>query len=61
MIEQIKFTNFPLNRAFQKPIKAIEDQGRKQKDAITNQNERVAVLTNKDDHKDNYRKYLEIS
>ena len=34
-------------------------QGRKQVDAITNQNERVAALTNEDDHKENYNKILE--
>ena len=31
--------------------KTIEDQGRKKIDAITNQNERLAGLTNKNDHK----------
>ena len=31
----------------------IEDQGRKQIDAIKNLNERLATLTNKDDHNDN--------
>ena len=29
-----------------------EEQGRKQVDAITNQNERLEVITNKDDRKD---------
>ena len=30
-------------------------QGRKQIDAVTNQNERLAVLTNKDDYKDDHK------
>ena len=30
----------------------IEEQERKQIDVITNQNERLALLTNKDGHKD---------
>ena len=33
----------------------IEDQGRKQIDAIKNLNERLATLTNKDDHNDNQK------
>ena len=33
----------------------IEEQGRKQIDVITTQNERRAALTNKDDHKDIYK------
>ena len=32
----------------------IEEEGRKQIDAIANQNERLEAVTNKDDHKDNY-------
>ena len=39
--------------------KTIEEQVRKQIDAITNQNERIAALTNKDDHKDNYKETFE--
>ena len=53
-IEQDKFTYSPLGKAFEKQIKASEDQGRKQIDAITNQTERLATLTSKDDRKDNY-------
>ena len=34
----------------------IEEQGRKQTDATTNQNERLAALTNKDDYKNNHKK-----
>ena len=48
MIEQTKFTYSPLSKAFEKQIKTIKDQGRKQIDAITNQNKRLAALTNKD-------------
>ena len=49
VIEQTKFTYSPLSKAFEKQIKTIEDQGRKQIDAITNQNKRLAALTNKDE------------
>ena len=38
--------------------KTIEGKRRKHIDAVTNQNERLAALTNKDDHKGNYKKYL---
>ena len=34
IIEQAKFTYFPLGKAFQKQIKTIEDQGKKQVDAL---------------------------
>ena len=34
-----KFTYPPLGKAFEKQIKAIEDQGKKQAEAIMNQNE----------------------
>ena len=44
VIEQAKFTYSPLGKI----KKIIEDQGRKQIDAITNQNERLAALSNKD-------------
>ena len=59
VIEQAKFTYSPLDKAFEKQIKTIKDQGRKQIDAITNQNKRLAALTNKDDHKDNYKEIFE--
>ena len=52
IIEQAKFTYSPLGKAFEKQTKTIGEQGRKQIDAITNQNERLAALNNKDDHKD---------
>ena len=59
MIKQAKFTYSPLGKASEKQRKAIEDQGSKQIDAITNQNERLAVLTNKDYHKDNCKEIFE--
>ena len=34
MIQQAKFTYSPLGKAFEKQIKAIEDQGAKQIDAL---------------------------
>ena len=44
-------------KSFRKKTKTIEDQGRKQIDAITNQNKTLAALKNKDDHdhKDIYK------
>ena len=36
IIEQAKFTYSPLGKAFEKQIKTIEDQGRKQIDALKN-------------------------
>ena len=59
MIEQVKFTYSPLGKAFQKQIKTIEDHGRKQIDAIMNQNKRLEALTNIDDHKDNSKEIFE--
>ena len=37
IIEQAKFTYSPLGKAFEKQIKTIEDQGKKQVEAIQNQ------------------------
>ena len=42
MIEQAKFT-YPLEKALSKQTKKIENQEKKQKDAIMNQNETQAV------------------
>ena len=55
IVEQAKFTYSPLGKTFEKQTKMIEDQGRKQIDAIKNLNERLATLTNKDDHNDNQK------
>ena len=38
IIEQTKFTYSPLEKAFERQTKTIEEQGRKQLEAITNQN-----------------------
>ena len=43
IIEQAKFTYSPLGKAFEKQIKTIEEQGKKQVDAITNQSKRLEV------------------
>ena len=59
IIEQAKFRYFPLEKAFEKQTKTSEEPGRKQIDAIINQNNRLAALTNKCDHKNNYKKILE--
>ena len=57
IIEQAKCTYSPLDKAFEKQIKMIEDQRKKQLDAITNQNKRLEALTNKDDYKSICKKY----
>ena len=57
IIDQAKFTYFSLGKAFKKQTKTIVEQGRKQIDAITNQNESLADLTNKHDHKDDHKDY----
>ena len=54
-MEQAKFIYSPLAKAFEKQTKMLEEQGQKKIDAITNQNERLAALTNKNDHKDYHR------
>ena len=59
MIEQAKFTYFSLAKASEKQKKTNEDQGRNQIDVITNQNKKLATLTNQDNDKDNYS-YKEI-
>ena len=55
MIGQAKFTYSPLGKTFEKQIKTIEEQGKKQIDAITDQNEGLAALTNKNDHRDDHK------
>ena len=55
IIEQAKLTYSPLGKAFEKQIKKIEEQGKKQVDTITNQTKRLETLTNKDDHKSIYK------
>ena len=55
-IEQTKLTYSPLGKALEKQTKTTEDQGGNKIDAVTNQNKTLVTLTNKDDHKDNYKK-----
>ena len=59
IMEQAKFTYSPLGKTFEKQTKTIEEQERKQIDAITNLNKILVALTNEDDHKDNYEEILE--
>ena len=49
IIQQAKFTYSPLGKAFEKQIKTIEDQGKKQVKAIQ---DKQIVNINKDDYKD---------
>ena len=51
IIEQAKFTYSPLGKAFEKQIKTIEDQGKKQVDAIKNlkPKEQTKAITYKSD------------
>ena len=49
IIKQAKFRQSPPRKTSEKQTKTIEEQAWKQIDAITNQNERPAILTNKDD------------
>ena len=51
IIEQAKFTYFPLGKAFEKQTKAIEYQGKKQIDALTTlkQKEPEPIKDNKSD------------
>ena len=51
IIEQDKFTYSPLGKAFEKQIKTIEDQGKKQVKAIQDK-ELVNINNNDDDYKD---------
>ena len=51
MIEQAKFTYFPLGKALEKQIKTIEDQGQKQVEALENlkPKEQNAIADKSDD------------
>ena len=59
IMERAKFTQSTLGKAFEKQTKTIEEQGKKQIDAIRNQNRRLEDLTNKDDHKSIYKEILD--
>ena len=56
---QTKFANSPLGKAFEKQTKMMEDQGKKQIDAITNLNKRLEALTNKYDHKSIFKEIFD--
>ena len=51
IIQQAKFTYSPLGKAFEKQIKTIEDQGKKQVKAIQD-NKHLVNINNDDDYKD---------
>ena len=51
MIQQAKFTYSPLGKAFEKQIKTIEDQGKKQVDPLKNL--KTKAITYKSDDDDN--------
>ena len=51
IIEQAKFTYSPLGKAFEKQIKTIKDQGKKQVKAIQD-NKHLVNIINNDDYKD---------
>ena len=55
IIEQTKFTYSPLGKAFEKQIKTIEDQGKKQVDALESlkPKEQTKAITYKSDDDDN--------
>ena len=58
MIEQPKFTYFPLGKACEKQIKAIEYQGEKQIKALE---EHGKQLVKSDDEKDSLKAHRQIS
>ena len=63
IIEQTKFTYSPLGKAFEKQIKTIEDQGKKQVDALENLKDTNKQVVNiNDDYEDKllYSKEREI-
>ena len=51
IIEQAKFTYFPLGKVFQKQTKTIEDQGEKQIKAIRHNKEQLVNINNDDNYK----------
>ena len=58
IIQQAKFAYSPLGKAFEKQIKTIEDQGKKQVKAIQ---DKQIVNINKNDYKDDYKDKLLLS
>ena len=59
IIEKPSLTYSPLGKAFEKQTKTIEEQGKKQIDAITNQSQKLEILTNKDNLKSDYKEKLD--
>ena len=59
IIQQAKFTYSPLGKAFEKQIKTIENQGKKQVKAI--QDKQIVNINNKDSYKDDYKDKLLLS
>ena len=59
IIKQAKCAYSPLGNAFEKQTKTIKEQGKNQIDDITNQNEKLEGLTNKDDHKSIYKEIFD--
>ena len=59
--EQAKFTDPPLGKAFEKQTETAEEQGKKQIDAIKNQNKRLETLTNKDDYHERFDEIIELT
>ena len=59
IIQQAKFTYSPLGKAFEKHIKTIEDQGKKQVKAI--QDKQIVNINDKYDYKDDYKDKLLLS
>ena len=60
IIEQAKFTYSPLGKAFEKQIKAIEDQGQKQVDAVESlkTKEQIKAITYDDEDDDDDNEFL---
>ena len=59
--EQAKFIDPPLAKAFEKQAETAEEQGKKQIDAIKNQNKRLETLTNKDDYHERFDEIIELT
>ena len=51
IIQQAKFTYSPLGKAFEKQIKTIKDQGKKQVKGIQDNNEQLVNINKDDDYK----------
>ena len=58
-IEQEKFAYSPVRTTFEKQTKRIEEERKKQIDAITNQNKRLEALPDEYDHKSGYKEIFD--